>query len=164
VSMPQVVASAGIASNIIDQMIGSKDGKIKPHPGFEGYVGFTFRPGMRFVEGSNEASFDVLLKQSLGGAFLEAFQALKGGGHITEIEGVKATQALTRMSKAQKEEEFKKAAREFQDAIGAGVKRAQRTASMEPRGAAQTSTTVPQGITPEEWNAMPPEDKALWQR
>ncbi len=55
---------------------------------------------------------------------MQAFQSLKGGGQITEIEGKKATQAITRMETAQSEAEFMRAAREFQDVIRDGVDKA----------------------------------------
>lgn len=47
----------------------------------------------------NEAEMNVLgqLDQLGGAAFLEAFQMLRGGGQITQIEGEKATQAITRL-------------------------------------------------------------------
>jgi hypothetical protein len=57
----------------------------------------------------------------LGGAFMEAFNTLKGGGQITEKEGEKATAAITRMSTSQSEAEFKKAAKEFQSVIKSGI-------------------------------------------
>jgi hypothetical protein len=40
-------------------------------------------------------NFQGMHNQLMGGAFLEAFKTLKGGGQITEIEGKKATDAIT---------------------------------------------------------------------
>lgn len=127
--LPAATAKAQQALGLIDQMVGSKDGKIKAHPGFETAVGATWAPGLRFVEGTDTAGFMKLLDQVKGGAFLQAFEALKGGGQITEVEGAKATAAITRMDKAQSEKEFTQAAREFQDVIRAGVQRAQQKAA-----------------------------------
>ena len=93
-------------------------------------------PGARFIPGSKEAGFQAYLDQVKGGAFLQAFETLKGGGQITQIEGEKATAAITRMSVAQNESEFVKAAREYQDAIKKGVERARRSATGQ--GTAQT--------------------------
>lgn len=129
INLPQAVADAEQSKQLIDQMIGSQDGKVKPHPGFESYVGATMKPYARLVEGSSEAGFEALLNQVKGGAFLEAFNKLKGGGHITEIEGQKGVEAITRMSKSQNEAEFIKAAREYQQVIDAGVKRARQKAA-----------------------------------
>lgn len=124
IMLPQVIANAQQSNNLIDQMIGSADGKVKPHPGFSSTVGGTLRPGARLIEGTPEAGFMAILDQIKGGAFLEAFNSLKGGGQITEVEGRKATDAITRMKKSQSEDEFVKAAREYQSVINAGVQRA----------------------------------------
>lgn len=97
---------------LIDRMIGSEDGKTKPHKGFGSYVGFTLRPGARLIDGTPEADFESILKQQLGGNFLQAYETLKGGGQITVIEGEKATAAINRMSKAQSEAEFMAAAKD----------------------------------------------------
>ena len=97
--------------------------ELESHPGFESTVGWTFKPGFRFIEGSDEAGFMKLLEQVQGGAFLDAYQLLKGGGAITEIEGVKATQAKNRMSKATNEAEFKKAGKDFVSALETGIKK-----------------------------------------
>ena len=119
--------------NVIDQMIGDarlEKGRIvipkggrRPHPGFEGVVGMGI-PGMRFIPGTQAASFDALFRQAEGGAFLQAYESLRGTGQITEIEGSKATSALTRMERSQTEVEFVKAAREFADVIRGAIARA----------------------------------------
>jgi len=119
--------------NDINQMIGDariEKGRIaipkggrRPHPGFEGVVGMGI-PGIRFIPGTQAASFDALFRQAEGGAFLQAYESLRGTGQITEIEGTKATSALTRMERSQTEVEFVKAAREFADVIRGAVARA----------------------------------------
>ena len=63
-------------------------------------------------------------------SFLQAFQGLKGGGQITEIEGAKATAALNRMSLAQSEAEFIKAAREFEENVTKGMELARKRAGI----------------------------------
>jgi hypothetical protein len=60
-----------------------------------------------------------------GGAFLEAFNSLKGGGQITELEGQKAEQAQARLSTAQSEEDFKDALQEYRFYIEQGIRRLQ---------------------------------------
>jgi len=140
-ALPNAIATAEQTLALIDDMIGdarvSKDGKRwevpkggrQPAPGFKGYVGSGFTaefdvPFMRFVEGSDVAGYERRQLQVEGRAFLEAFESLKGGGAITEIEGAKATQAISRMNKAQSEVEYVKAARELQDIVRKGVERA----------------------------------------
>lgn len=104
--------------------------ELKTHPGMSAVVGMPswstigtslnpFRDvdpttGVRQpVSGTDAASFNARLGQVKGAAFLEAYKNLKGTGQITEIEGLKATQALQRMSAATSEDEFKKAADDF---------------------------------------------------
>jgi hypothetical protein len=128
---PEAMSKAEEAIRKIDELVGTeptktKEGKIiggsKPHPGFQAAVGLGF-PGITYVPGSSAADFDARLKEIQGGAFLQAYETLKGGGSITEVEGAKATQAITRMSKAQSEKEFKTAAREFQNILRKAIDR-----------------------------------------
>jgi hypothetical protein len=133
-ALPGAIQTADESIRLIDEMVGKapvkdKSGKViekgtAPHPGFSGYVGATLLPGARFVEGSPTASFEIRQKQIEGKAFLEAFNALKGGGSITEKEGEKGTQAIMRMNKASSEREYVAAARELQDILRAGRDRA----------------------------------------
>ncbi len=133
-ALPGAIQTADESIRLIDEMVGKapvkdKSGKViqqgtKPHPGFSSYVGASLTPGARFVEGSDTASFEIRQKQIEGKAFLEAFNALKGGGSITEKEGEKGTQAIMRMNKASSEREYVAAARELQDIMRKGVDRA----------------------------------------
>lgn len=137
-ALPGIITNAQTALDVVDQMVGKqevrdKNGKLiqaatKPHPGFENAVGATWVPGARFVPGTDAAGFQALQDQIEGTAFLSAFEALKGGGAISEKEGAKATAARLRMTLAQDEKEYIKAAREFQDIVRTGVQNAQRKA------------------------------------
>jgi len=150
-ALPGAIETANEGIRLIDEMVGKptiKDasGKVvqqgtRPHPGFSSYVGATLTPGMRFAEGSDTASFEVRQKQIEGKAFLEAFNALKGGGSITEKEGEKGTAAIMRMNKASSEREYIAAARELQDIMRKGVERAKTKAS--GGGVASATTTTP---------------------
>lgn len=150
-ALPGAIETANEGIRLIDEMVGKQEikdasGKViqkatKPHPGFSSYVGFSFLPGQRFVEGSDAASYEVRQKQIEGKAFLEAFNALKGGGSITEKEGEKATAAIMRMNKASNEKEYISAARELQDIMRRGVDRARAKAG-------QTSPVVTPSAAP----------------
>lgn len=145
-ALPKTIANGELALKHIDDMIGSEDKKIPPHPGFSSTVGFTWKPGFRFIEGSKEADFMKRLKQTEGGAFLDAYNTLKGGGAITEIEGKKGTDAIQRLGKSQSEKEFIAAAREFQDVLRAGIGRARALAQQAPiqqAGAPQPAVPAP---------------------
>lgn len=158
--MPRVIDNATNSLQLIDQMIGSEDRKSKEHPGFRTSVGMGLGPLTKRVPGTDAAGFHALLDQVKGGAFLEAFNSLKGGGQITEVEGKKATDAITRMQTATKETEFVKAAREYQGIIRKGVERAQTKAGGKYSGPDRRG--VPQGVDPALWSVMTPEEKALW--
>lgn len=143
-ALPSALEAAREGIRLIDEMVGQaevkdKSGKVitkgtAPHPGFAGYVGAGM-PGMRFVEGSDAASFEVRQKQIEGKAFLEAFQTLKGGGAITEKEGEKGTAAIMRMNKASNEKEYVAAARELQGILRTGMDRSRAKAgNIAPSG------------------------------
>ena len=65
----------------------------------------------------------MVLDQLGGAAFLQAFESLKGGGQITEVEGKKATDAMARLNRAQSDGEFELALRELREIMTAGYKR-----------------------------------------
>ena len=146
--------------NALDQMIGDariEQGRIvipkggrRPHGGFEGVVGAGI-PGVRFFEGTQAADFDALLEQVQGGAFLKAFNDLKGGGQITEKEGEKATEAITRLSRFSSEVEFIRAARELENILAKGEQRAlDRRARIEGKSAPRVSTSTSKKSKPRE--------------
>lgn len=120
---PQAIATAKTALTKIDALLA--------HPGLApavgaGGAGTLGIPGVaKFIPGTDAADFSARLDEIKGGAFMEAFNTLKGGGQITEKEGEKATAAITRMSTAQSEKEFKAAAKEFQAVIREGIKKSE---------------------------------------
>jgi hypothetical protein len=66
--------------------------------GFEGIVrGFASNVGLD----PNVARVNEMIKQIRGDVFLQAFEKLKGGGQITELEGMKAEQAMARLGQMQ---------------------------------------------------------------
>jgi len=148
--LPGAITRADTAIDLIDQMVGKmpeKDasGKVtregtRPHPGFRAAVGAGI--GERFIPGTDAAGFQALYDQVTGGAFLQAYETLKGTGQITEVEGKKATAAITRMNLAQNEKEFIAAAREFQSAIRTGVKNARAKAGKPAAVGASARTTT----------------------
>jgi len=132
--LPDAIAQSKDALNLIDRMVGTADGKTKPHKGFEGAVGAALIPGLRFVPGTSEADFQAMFEQIGGGAFLQAYNTLKGGGQITNVEGEKGTAAINRMKLATSETEFKSAARDFQNVLRRGVETAEKELRAGPGG------------------------------
>jgi hypothetical protein len=159
IAFPQAKADASQAIALIDQMVGTKPYIDKatgrrvqekaPHSGFGEAVGAGF--GSRLVPGTDASSFEALFNQIQGGAFLQAYETLRGGGAITETEGKKATAARNRMALAQSETDFIKAAREYQDVLREGIKRAEARAG----GASSANSGVVQVKTDADYDSLP---------
>ena len=150
IALPNAIATSESLLSKIDVMVGTpavkdKSGKVinagtAPHPGFTGAVGMGRLqtlgiPGVeQLIPGTPAADFKARFDEIMGGAFLEAFETLKGGGAITETEGKKATAAKTRMSLAQSEKEFLTAANEYKAIVKTGIERARKKAGEAPSG------------------------------
>ncbi|MES9949351.1 MAG: hypothetical protein ABW118_10360 [Candidatus Thiodiazotropha sp.] len=94
---------------------------LKNHPGLPYATGvYSVMPK---IPGTAQADFIARAEQLEGATFLQAFQQLKGGGHITEIEGEKAQNAVARMQRSQSKEEFVKAADEYIGILSEGLRR-----------------------------------------
>lgn len=87
------------------------------------------------IPGSEGRGFVGMVDQLKGQAFLDAFQRLKGGGAITDIEGQKATDAMARLDRAQSKENFDTALNDLEEIVRGGLARAKAKAA---GGAQQT--------------------------
>lgn len=133
-----------------DQMTGLLT-RLASHPGLSGAVGARF--GFEYLPATNEADFVALLDQIGGQQFLQAFESLKGGGQITEIEGKKATDAISSIqNRRQSEESYKTAINDLIDVIEAAKLRAQqrvrraqtgRSSTVSPTSASQSPAPQP---------------------
>ena len=95
----------------MDEMLAAIDGVIDS-PGREAVTGMSgiFNAPFGYPRpGSDSADFLARLEQLKGKAFLQAFESLKGGGQITEREGIAAQNAIARLQTSQSDEEFKAA-------------------------------------------------------
>jgi hypothetical protein len=158
IALPNAIATSESLLSKIDAMVGTpavkdKSGKVinagtAPHPGFTGAVGMGRLqtlgiPGVeQLIPGTPAADFKARFDEIMGGAFLEAFETLKGGGAITETEGKKATAAKTRMSLAQSEKEFLAAANEYKAIVKTGIERARKKAGEAPSGGVNIDALV----------------------
>lgn len=93
-------------------------------PGLEPAVGMSRLLPLHLIPGTPARDFEIRLEQLKGKQFLEAFESLKSGGAITEMEGTKAQSAISRMDASGSEEEFKKAVLDFKQIVQAAQKRA----------------------------------------
>lgn len=84
------------------------------------------------IPGTPMYRFGARANQLEGQAFLQAFESLKGGGAITEIEGQKATQAIGRLSSAQSPADYRAALGELRATLVRGEENKRRIAAGQP--------------------------------
>lgn len=108
------ILSMDATLDVIDQALN--------HPGLDSSVG-TVQGRLPPVTNA-QADFNAILAQIQGGVFLRAFETLKGGGQITEIESQKAEAAMARLTRVQSEEGFRKSLKELQDIVAGARARA----------------------------------------
>ncbi len=77
-----------------------------------------------------------------GQTFLQAYNMLRGGGVITDIEGQKATDALARLNTAQNPEDYRAALNELRTIVQSGLDKARRTAGGGIGGPVQAGTNI----------------------
>ena len=114
VALPQVIANSQQILKTIDDL--------QKHPGKEYSLGLYSK--VPTIPGTPQADFRAAANQLKGQTFLQAYQTLRGGGAITDIEGAKGENALARLDQAQTTEAYDKALNDFKDVIKAGMLRA----------------------------------------
>ena len=155
-TLPKLRENIQVIQNALDQMLGGtkldakgnviEDKKAPLHPGFGAAVGFSPSKfiSKEPIQGTARADFESLFKQVQGGAFLDAYNTLRGGGSITQPEGEKATAAKNAMNMATSEKAFIRAANDYRDALTRGLKLMEQQAA---GGAAPAATTYTEGQT-----------------
>jgi hypothetical protein len=125
VDLPKVQQGAATTLKYIDDVL--NDPNLPSVTGAEAYL-----PTVRSTSHDTEAR----IAQLGGRAFLSAFESLKGGGAITEVEGKKATDALARLANMkQSDAGYKKALEDFRHEVKDLVRIAeQRARGVGPRG------------------------------
>lgn len=143
-------ASISAASNqiaVIDKALN--------HPGRTTATGLSGTLDPRnYTPGTDATDFRSVLDQIGGSAFLQAFESLKGGGAITEVEGKRATDAIARLNRAQSDAEFETSLRDLRKVMTDGYKRLS-GADYAVAGAASGGAPV-QVTTDADYNALPP--------
>lgn len=129
-ALPSVIDNA---NTMISQIEG-----LLSHPGMSAVIGspegFSGIAGQFDIPlpGTEAAGFVARQRQLSGQAFLQAYEQLRGGGQITENEGRRAEDAISRLSVVQQsEEEYREAANELIGIIRRGVRRAHESAGLE---------------------------------
>jgi hypothetical protein len=111
--------------------------KLRSHPGLGYITGISSK--LPIIPGTQQAAADALAKQIQGQTFLQAFNTLKGGGQITEVEGEKATAAIARLQRAQNTKDYQAALDDLSDVLNKGMQRARQQAGGMPQFGAPQS-------------------------
>jgi hypothetical protein len=175
--LPSAIDTARYTLSVLNDLVGDAEvrgGKLyvppggrAPAAGFSDAVG-AGPPLARYIPGTAANSFAARTDQILGRGFLQAFETLRGAGHITQVEGEKGTAAIVRMKLSLSEDEFLIAAKEFKAIVQQGLENASkrlgtaqtRTGRSERQPAPQPAAAAPQPapqpnvsrFTPEEIN------------
>lgn len=132
-----------------------RPGQLKPNQTLPQVIGpFDGSSWVPTLRGSS-VDMQERIKQLGGAAFLQAFEALKGGGAIQEKEGEKATAALARLANLrQSEPGYREALKEFRDE----VVRLRQLAFDRAAGKVPMPSAAP---SPEAAAAVPPQPPAV---
>lgn len=138
VNLPTVISNAEVAKSLIERALN--------HPGRRAATGLDWARGA--VPGTQAYDFAQLIEQLKSRTFLEAFAALRGGGQISNIEGIKAETAIANLNRAQSEDAFVRALQDLADVVDRGLANAKAKAAGSPAptgGAAPTMRFDAQG-------------------
>lgn len=127
-NLPKAIQQAEISLDTIK--------KLEGHPGLEVITGVSGVIDPRnYWRGTEAQGAQALADQIQGQTFLQAYQTLKGGGQITEVEGKKAEAALARLNTKQSAEDYRAALGDLRQVIQTGLQKAK-----EQAGATQSAT------------------------
>lgn len=113
-------------------------------PNLENAVGNIDGRAPDLIAGQGVVDFRAKAAQLQGKTFLQAFESLKGGGQITEIEGIKAENAMARLSQTQSAEAYRQSLLELKKIVENGLERARKKATA-PRITSDTISNQSQG-------------------
>jgi hypothetical protein len=114
---------------VSNQAVAAIDSAISA-PGLKNITGLLSK--VPIVPGGERARADALLDQVGGRVFLAAYDTLKGGGQITEIEGAKAEQAIAAIGRAQSYDDVVQGLNDLRSAIIENVRTKEAQASQTP--------------------------------
>lgn len=135
---PDAIAKGNQTLALIDEI--KKNPALKYTVGVGGIV-----PG---VPGTAQNDLVSRIDQLKGRSFLEAFESLKGGGQITEIEGKKATDAIARLNRTQSHAGFVQALDDLEAVIRTGIARQQARLGQQPQNGTQQQQSQDQPPVP----------------
>jgi len=134
VELPVVVERATTTINALNG--------IRNDPALDSVTGAGWLNPAKLIPGTKAHDFMQRIRQMEGKLFAQAYETLKGGGPITEIESAEAKAAIARMSTAQSKENYLSALDDFESSIRRGV------ANMEKQAAGDFSyQPIPERIS-----------------
>lgn len=107
---------------------------LEKQPGLGGFFGATGLAGSvtSQIRGTDAYKAQARIDELLGSTFLQAYETLKGGGAITEMEGQKAQAAISRLGKpGVGEEDYRAAIRDFKAAVVSGMSKLKQVRGMD---------------------------------
>jgi hypothetical protein len=121
-NLPKIEQSSAVMLSTIDKLLSDEDGMRRS-------VGPASM--LPTLPGSKAADYEANFAQLQGQNFLQAYEQLKGGGQITEVEGLKAEKAITALSLSQSVTAHRQALADLQGVINAALKRARKRAGVK---------------------------------
>lgn len=121
----EAIGQAPAAKLTAEQTIAKID-ELLADPGLgsiTGYEAWLPEGAQALMTGGKASDIRRRVEQLRGSAFLEAYNGLKGGGQITEVEGRKAEDALARLDTVQTDEGYRQALMDFRDAVAVGYQK-----------------------------------------
>lgn len=123
INLPGAVSAAKEQLRLLDEL--------DKHPGRKQFGWHDVLGKAPLVPSTKGYDAENLLTQIKSGAFMTAFETLKGGGQITQTEGEKATAAIARMDRATSRAEFDRALSDYKGVIKLGIDRASQKAGVD---------------------------------
>lgn len=124
--LPKAMENASLTMSTLDAL--------ENDPHLDSMVGMVGGRTPDITEAANRTR--ARMDQIQGQAFLTAFQSLRGGGQITEIEGKKATDAITRLgNRLQSPQDYRRAIADLKRIAANGLIRAKVDAGVLPQEA-----------------------------
>lgn len=151
-SLPQTVATGNGMLDTLGQLLPQTDAKGNdvPNKGLDeqfatagiGPVQIPYGQMTGAIPNTEKANFAATLAQVKGDAFLQAFNQLRGGGQISDVEGEKATQAYAQIATSTTKEAFIAHVKTFMGVVRAAVERAKAQAADPTQAATDAAAST----------------------
>jgi hypothetical protein len=118
----QEAAKAPASLESAERMLASIDSLAndKALPTITGWTGAAISKVGGIPGGGSKRALGIQ-EQIKGQAFLQAFESLRGGGAITEVEGTKATNAIMRLNNGLSEKDYRDALNELREVVSSAI-------------------------------------------